>query len=52
MKNKWFRVLPFLLFLGLTACGGSGGGGGGAAAPSSSSAACTWGTSNWGCNWQ
>ena len=28
MKRKWIRVLPLLLFLGVTACGGGGGGGG------------------------
>lgn len=50
MKRKWIRVLPLLLFLGVTACGGGGGGGG---APPAGSTACVWGSSNWGaCNWQ
>ena len=40
MKRKWIRVLPLLLFLGVTACGG--GGGGGAVPPAST--ACVLGT--------
>lgn len=42
MKRKWIRVLPLLLFLGVTACGGGGGG-----APPPADTTGVWDTSTW-----